>query len=78
MSLVRTASARPPFQLAQQLRRRLGLGREAPAGAEAENAKLKWMYADLALENAAIETFSTESQRPAAMRRDHHCLKITN
>jgi hypothetical protein len=41
--------------VAEQVRRRDGLGRETAPELEAENAKLKRMYADLALENAAIK-----------------------
>ncbi len=41
--------------MAQQVRWRVGLGCETAAGARDENAKLKRMSADLALENAAIE-----------------------
>jgi len=41
--------------MAQQVRWRIGVGCEAAARARDGNAKLKRMYADLALENAAIK-----------------------
>ena len=40
--------------MAQQVRRRGGLDVKRLRELEAENAKLKRMYADLALENAAM------------------------